>query len=309
VPIPDYQTLMRPVLQNLADGGVRRSRDLVKAMADHFGLSESEQSEKLPGGGSKKIDNRVGWATTYLAQAGLVERPQRGTVVITSQGRLALQQNPERIDTTVLEAYPSFVEFRERKRTGASAATEQDGDLSPAAPEPTETPNDLVAKAVAVNRTAVEGEVLAAALRLSATGFEELVVRLLDRMGYGRAGSVERTSASGDAGIDGIISQDPLGLDRIYVQAKRYAEDRPVDRPRIHEFAGALLGKQGDRGVFITTSRFTSGAREEAERINARIELIDGSRLAELLVNYGVGVEAEQSVTLYRLDEEFFDSI
>jgi restriction system protein len=160
-----------------------------------------------------------------------------------------------------------------------------------------------------VNRAAVENEVLAGALKLTATGFEELVVRLLDRMGYGRAGSVERTSASGDAGIDGIISQDPLGLDRIYVQAKRYAEDKVVDRPRIHEFAGALLGKQGDRGVFITTSRFTTGAREEADRINARIELIDGARLAELLVQYRVGVQPEQSVTLYRLDEDFFDSI
>ena len=128
-------------------------------------------------------------------------------------------------------------------------------------------------------------------------------------MGYGRLGSVERTSASGDAGVDGIISQDPLGLDRIYVQAKRYAEDRPVDRPRIHEFAGALLGKQGDRGVYITTSRFTDGAREQAERINARIELIDGARLAELLVQYGVGVQPEQTATLYKLDEDFFESI
>ena len=128
-------------------------------------------------------------------------------------------------------------------------------------------------------------------------------------MGYGRAGAVERTSASGDAGIDGIISQDPLGLDRIYVQAKRYAEDRAVDRPRIHEFAGALLGKQGDRGVFITTSRFTPGAQVEADRINARIELIDGKRLAQLLVRYEVGVQVEQTATLYRIDDDFFESI
>lgn len=122
-------------------------------------------------------------------------------------------------------------------------------------------------------------------------------------------GSVERTSATGDAGIDGIISQDPLGLDRIYVQAKRYAVDRSIDRPRIHEFAGALLGKQGDRGVLITTSSFTKGASQEAERINARIELIDGRRLAELLVAYRVGVQVEQTVSLYRLDEDFFESL
>jgi len=171
------------------------------------------------------------------------------------------------------------------------------------------TPNDLIEQAVSTNRAAVEGEVLTKALALSPTGFEDLVIRLLERMGYGRAGSVERTSATGDAGVDGIISQDPLGLDRIYVQAKRYAEERSIDRPRIHEFAGALLGRQGDRGVFITTSKFSPGARAEAERINARIELIDGTRLAGLLVTYGVGVQAEQSVTLYRLDEDFFESL
>ena len=143
----------------------------------------------------------------------------------------------------------------------------------------------------------MEGDVLRSALALTPTGFEELVLRLLTAMGYGELGSIEQTSASGDAGVDGIISQDPLGLDRIYIQAKRYAEDKPIDRPRIHEFAGALLGKQGDRGVFITTSRFTTGARQEAERINARIELIDGARLARLLVDYGVGVQGEQTVT------------
>ena len=123
------------------------------------------------------------------------------------------------------------------------------------------------------------------------------------------AGSVERTSTSGDAGVDGVISQDPLGLDRIYVQAKRYAEDRAIDRPNMREFAGALLGKQGDRGVYITTSRFTNGARQEAERINARIELIDGNRLAELLVAHEVGVQAETTATLYRLDEDYFETL
>ena len=152
-------------------------------------------------------------------------------------------------------------------------------------------------------------EVLKKALILSPTGFEDLVIRLLEAMGYGRAGSVERTSATGDAGVDGIISQDPLGLDRIYVQAKRYAEERTVDRPRIHEFAGALLGKQGDRGVFITTSRFTQGAHNEAERINARIELIDGARLPRLLVQYGVGVQELHTVVLHRIDEDFFEEI
>lgn len=150
---------------------------------------------------------------------------------------------------------------------------------------------------------------LSRALALSPIGFEDLVITLLARMGYGKAGSVQRTSASGDAGIDGIISQDPLGLDRIYVQAKRYATDQVIHRPKIHEFAGALLGKQGDRGVYITTSRFSTGAREEAERINARIELIDGARLAQLLVHYKVGVQTDQTVELLRMDEDFFEAL
>lgn len=309
--VPDFQSLMRPVLAHLADGATRRSRDVITAMADHFGLSEDERAEMLPSGTSKRLDNRVGWAITYLSQAGLVDRPGRGQVVITAVGRTALDRYPERIDMKVLEAYPAYVEFKERKgkRRNSGDRPDEKHETTVLDDDEPATPNDLMDRAVSTNRAAVESEVLAAALKLSATGFEELVVRLLDRMGYGRAGSVERTSASGDAGVDGIISQDPLGLDRIYVQAKRYAEDRAVDRPRIHEFAGALLGKQGDRGVYITTSRFTHGARDEAERINARIELIDGSRLAELLVQYGVGVQPEQSATLYRVDEDFFDSI
>lgn len=302
--IPDYQSLMRPVLALLADGRTLRSRDVKDAIADEFHLTEEERAEVLPSGRQRTIDNRVGWALTYLTQAGLVAHPARGQVSITETGRQALTKYPDRIDTKTLESFDSFLAFRERSRptttqTPAPAFTD----------EPIASPSDLLEQAVKTNRAAITGEVLQAALALSPAAFEELVIRLLAKMGYGRLGSVEGTSYTGDAGIDGIISQDPLGLDRIYVQAKRYAEDRPIDRPRIHEFAGALLGKQGDRGVYITTSRFTNGARTEAERLNARIELIDGQRLAELLVDYGVGVQTQETVTLYRLDEDFFETI
>lgn len=301
--IPDFQTLMRPVLASLGDGETRRSRDVKDAMADEFDLTDTERAEMLPSGRQRTIDNRVGWTLTYLSQAGLVSRPRRGQVEISDEGRDALVTYPTRIDMKSLEAYPAYLAFKDRTRSQSTASVA-------AVDEPSEaTPQDLIEQAVSTNLAAVEGEVLQSALSTSPTGFEELVIRLLERMGYGKAGSVERTSASGDAGVDGIISQDPLGLDRIYVQAKRYAEDRPIDRPRIHEFAGALLGKQGDRGVFITTSRFTTGATQEAERINARIELIDGARLAKLLVQYGVGVQLEQTVTLFRLDEDFFESL
>ncbi|MBK8868599.1 MAG: restriction endonuclease [Dermatophilaceae bacterium] len=305
--IPDFQSLMRPVLMSLADGVTRRSRDVKDAMAEEFALSDEERAQMLPSGRQRTMDNRVGWALTYLRQAGLVDQPSRGRVVINEVGRQALTAYPHRIDMKALEAYPAYLEFRDRTRERAAPETHLPEDS--VSENPSATPSDLLALAVATNRAAVEGEVLKSALALSPTGFEDLVIALLGKMGYGRAGTVERTSASGDAGVDGIISQDPLGLDRIYVQAKRYAEDRTIDRPRIHEFAGALLGKQGDRGVFITTSRFTSGAVHEAERINARIELIDGRRLAELLVEYEVGVQTEETVTLYRLDEDYFESL
>lgn len=306
--IPDFQSLMRPVLAHLGDGETRRSRDVKDAMADQFDLSEDERAQMLPSGRQRTMDNRVGWALTYLRQAGLVDQPSRGRVVINAAGRDALTAYPDRIDMKTLEAYPGYLDFRDRTREKTSTDLARD-DRDAATVEVFATPSDLLALAVATNRSAVEGEVLKAALALSPTGFEDLVIALLARMGYGRAGSVERTSASGDAGVDVIISQDPLGLDRIYVQAKRYGEERTIDRPKIHEFAGALLGKQGDRGVFITTSRFSTGAVQEAERINARIELIDGRRLAELLVTYGVGVQAEETVTLYRLDEDYFESL
>ena len=314
--IPDYQTLMRPALDLLSDGAVRFSREVKDAMAAEFDLSLQEREERLASGRQRVFDGRVGWALTYLAQAGLVERPVRGQVRITDRGRSVLAANPDRVDVKVLEQFEEFRAFRERTRTPASEGQNTQQGHAPAEGRTVTTdattaatPNDLMQQAVDINRAAVEAEVLSEALRVSPTAFEDLVVQLLSNMGYGEAGSAERTSASGDAGIDGIISQDPLGLDRIYIQAKRYSEDRPVDRPRIHEFAGALLGKQGDRGVFITTSRFTTGAREEAERINARIELIDGHRLAGLLVHYGVGVQTEQTATLYRVDNDYFDTL
>jgi len=312
VTIPDFQTVMRPILSLLSDGEVRSTKDVIVAISDQYHLSDAERAQMLPSGHQRTIDNKVHWSISHMYQAGLVERPARAHVQITDAGRTVLAQHPARVDMKVLQTFPSYVEFRERTRVkkladdGSSAAN---ASVVSDVEEEQASPQDLFNAAVAENRAAVEGEILKRALALTPTGFEDLVIRLLDAMGYGRAGAAERTSATGDAGIDGIISQDPLGLDRIYVQAKRYAVDRTIDRPRIHEFAGALLGKQGDRGVYITTSSFTRGAREEADRINARIELIDGGRLAELLVQYGVGVQEEQAAVLYRLDEDFFEAL
>lgn len=302
--IPDYQACLRPALALLAGSGPLRSRAVKDALADEFGLDDAERAATLPSGRQRVMDNRVGWALTYLAQAGLIQRPQRGVVAITERGRTVLAELPAGagLGTKDLERFSEFVAFQQRTRTVAAGVDDADTEHS-------STPEDTLTRALAQNRVAVEREVLARAMSLTPYAFENLVITLLERMGYGHAGSVERTSASGDAGVDGIISQDPLGLDRIYVQAKRYAQDNVIHRPRIHEFAGALLGKQGDRGVYITTSSFSAGARAEADRINARIELIDGQRLAELLVRYRVGVQVEQTVELLRTDEDFYEGL
>lgn len=195
--IPDYQTLMRPVLASLADGQIHRSRDVIEAMADEFALTPEERAAKVPSG-QRRIDNRGGWAMSYLSQAGLIERPGRGLVRISDEGRTALDKHPHRIDTKALEVYPAYLEFRDRKR-GRSTDDGDSADKSAATDDDSSTPNDLAERAERINRTAVEREVLAAALKLSPTGFEELVVRLLDRMGYGRTGSAHRTAPSGDA--------------------------------------------------------------------------------------------------------------
>ena len=303
--IPDFQSCMRPALAHLADGEPHRSREVKEALADGFELTDAERAELLPSGRQRVIDNRVGWALTFLSQAGLVERPSRGVVRITEAGRQALAANPSRIDMKVLEQYPSYLEFRQRTRAerGASSSPVAEAEHATASPE------DLLSTARAENRAAVEGELLKKALTLDPAGFERLVLRLLEAMGYGKNGVVEHSGQSGDGGIDGIISQDPLGLDRIYLQAKQYATDRTVGRPTLQAFAGALMSAQGDRGVFLTTASFTREAIVEARRVNLRIELIDGKRLAELMLRHGVGVQAKTSVTLYDLDEDFFEEL
>ena len=301
--IPDFQTVMRPALGLLQDGETHRGRDLVDAIADIFGVTDDERLERIASG-QPKIRNRVNWALTYLYQAGLTERPQRGHARITELGRQALKEFPDRIDMRALERYPAYLEFKGRTRR--SREVDPGESLTNQSPA---TPQDLLDEALKENRAVLQSELLQRALGLPPVGFEDLVMRLLGAMGYGQAGRVERTSATGDAGIDGIISQDPLGLDRIYVQAKRYREDLTVHQPAIAAFVGALDLAQGDRGVFITTSSFSSGARTAADQSSRRIELIDGSRLTDLLVRHGVGVQPEIVVTLHQIDEDFFESL
>lgn len=299
--IPDFQALMLPLLEHLGDGAQHPRKEIAESLADHFGLTDAEKQETVASGGTV-INSRTWWALTHLYQAGLLERPARGVFVLSQEGRVALEAKPSSVNMTYLMQYPKYADFRKRKGT-KKAPDASDSTKVPASPQ------DLLDQAVEENHAAVSTELLAKVRQMDPAVFERLVIRLLRSMGYGTSGSLEHTGKSGDAGIDGIISQDPLGLDRIYLQAKRYAADNIVQRPAVQGFVGALMGAQGDRGVFITSSSFSAGAKAEADKVNARLELIDGERLAQLLVGYGVGVQPDTVVTLHRIDEDFFEAL
>lgn len=312
MPVPGFQDFMLPTLQVLSDGETRPWREVAERVADVMRLTDDQRSENLPNG--KVIyENRAAWALTHLGQAGLISRPTRGYAAITAAGRALLAEGPSRVDMQLLWRYPSYQEFRSRRRSGGD-------DLEGSAVEPpTEaettaghgaTPEDLMASAERENRAGVEAELLDLLRRLDPTAFERLVLRVLTAMGYGgRTGAVEHTGKIGDGGIDGIIRQDPLGLDRVYLQAKRYAAENPVGRPAIQAFVGALHGQQADRGVFITTSTYSREAVEYVRYLRERIVLIDGAELARLMVLHNVGVQDQQTFVLKRLDEDYFENL
>lgn len=309
MPIPDYQTLMLPVLRACGDGREHRTADLVRSMADEFGLSEEERRLTIPSGGATVIANRTHWAVTYMAQAGLLERPRRGFVRITNRGKELLASRPDRVDNNILNNYEEFVKFRERARWSPSHGG--NGSTSASLP-PSGVTGESPEERIRVAALELEGSLRSDLLRrirgAEPRFFERVVVDLLVRMGYGSelGGRAEAIGRSGDGGIDGMIDQDPLGLDRVYVQAKRYAEDNAVGAPAILQFSGALAQRGATRGVFITTSRFTDEARATAARLPQRIVLIDGEELARLLIRHDVGVRIAESFHIKKIDEDFF---
>lgn len=298
--VPDYQSLMAPVLQALADQHERSMSQLRAVIADKIGLTEDDLRAKIPSG-TPLFASRLHWAVTYMYQSGLVRRPRRGVVEITARGMEVLAEYPERVDLTVLGQFAEFNDFRNRTRRSEQTADPLDGITE--AP-----PRETVAAAVAEANAAVAEEILERVREREPAFLERLVLDLLSAMGYaGAVGSAEHTGKPGDKGLDGVISQDALGLDRIYVQAKRYGEEAPVRRPAIQEFVGALHGAQADRGIFVTTSRFTSDAEDYAERVAARLVLIDGRMLADLMVKYNIGVQERETYVIKRIDEDFFE--
>lgn len=311
MPVPTYEQMMRTVLEVLAEYHTLPFGSLVSVVAERMEISETDRAATIDSG-QFVFQNRVGWAVTYLVQAGAVKRPKRAQAEITQRGLhlLASVQGP--ISNMDLVQFDEFRDFRQRSRKRklpADSPMAPPGVEEPNQNSSSDTPEEVIAEMVATVHSALVGEVLDRVMNLTPLAFEQLVLRLLGAMGYGASGHIESTAESGDAGIDGVISQDPLGLDRIYVQAKRYARDRPIGRPTMQAFVGALQGQQADRGVFLATSSFTRDALAYADRVGVRIVPIDGSRLAELMLRHRVGVQPGYVTTLLRLDEDFFETL
>jgi restriction system protein len=301
--IPDYQTLMLPVLRLASDGEEHRFRDAVDTLANEFQLTEEERKELLPSGTQALFTNRVGWARSYLKQADLLSSPKRGYFQITPAGRQLLDSGIDRVDNSVLQNYPSFQEFRKRRKNTEGSDDSESGSTE----ETTQTPEDQIAAAYKIIRGNIEKEILDNIMGSSPSFFEQLVIDLLVKMGYGgsKADAGKAIGRSGDGGIDGIIKEDKLGLDVIFVQAKRWEGN--VSRPEIQKFAGALQGQRAKKGIFITTSSFTKEASEFASSIDTKIILIDGERLANLMFDHSVGVSSYGSYELKRIDTDYFE--
>ena len=294
---------MLPVLRLASDGKEHKLSEAIEQLADEFSLTDDERNELLPSGAQAVFNNRVGWARSYLKQAGLLDATKRGYFTISSRGLELLSEEPERVDVAVLEQYPEFVEFkarRNKKSVNPGGSNGADSAVS-------ETPEDALAAAYNELREALESEVLDSVMAASPAFFERLVVDLLVKMGYGgnRQDAGRALGKSGDGGIDGIIKEDQLGLDVIYIQAKRW--EGTVGRPEIQKFAGALQGLRAKKGVFITTSTFSREAEQYASVIDSRIILIGGEQLGKLMVDYGVGVSTAGVYKVKKIDTDYFE--
>ncbi|MBF0551760.1 MAG: restriction endonuclease [Deltaproteobacteria bacterium] len=304
--IPNYQLLMLPLLKFASDGNEHSFRDAVNAIAKQLNLTENDSSEKLQSGGGK-FYHRVNWACTYLRKAALLSSNKRGFFQITERGIEVLNNSPEEINNHFLSQFDEFVQFRKgpqsKERNETISTLSEETQLA----EETQTPEEAIEVAYLKIKQNLADEILETIKNCSPSFFEKLVVEVLVKMGYGgtREDAGKIIGKSGDEGIDGIINEDRLGLDVIYIQAKKW--NNPVGRPEIHKFAGALQGQRARKGVFITTSTFTKEAQEFASRIESKIILIDGERLGQLMIDYNVGVNIASSYELKRIDSDYFN--
>ena len=296
--VPDFQSLMLPFMSCVGDGNDHDLNDISDCAALQLGLSEEDMRETLPSGRQSRFRNRIGWDRTYLGKAGLIEKTGRGRCRITERGKQLLATQPERIDIKLLRQYPEFVAFTTGGRDG-SVSSEESVAVD-------QTPEELLESSYQSLMNGLADEVLERVKQCSPTFFEQLVVELLVAMGYGGslADAGSAVGRSGDGGIDGVIKEDKLGLDAVYVQAKRWEGN--VSRPTVQAFVGSLEGRRAHKGVLITTSGFTRDATEYVKSIEKRVVLIDGSRLAQLMIEHNVGVAETARYSLKRLDEDYF---
>jgi restriction system protein len=304
MPIPDYQSLMLPVLQVTGDGQEHTVSEVSEKVADALSLKDEERSELLPSGKQRKLINRVSWAKIYMAKAGLIETVVRGKFKITQEGMELLKSRLPKIDLETLSQYPSFLEFIKRPPSGKS---ESDKPFQLVQEPIQQTPQELLDSSYQALHNQIAVEFLERVSKSTPSFFEKLVVDLLVAMGYGgsRLDAGKAIGKVGDDGIDGIIKEDRLGLDAVYVQAKRWKGT--VGRPDVQSFAGSLEGQRARKGVFITTSQFSSEAKEYVNRIEKKIILIDGEQLASLSLEFGIGVEPVTTYKIQRIDSDYFE--
>lgn len=300
--IPDYQTLMLPVLKSVADGKEHKFREIADSIAKNFGLTEEELGCLLPSGNQSIFDNRVGWAKTYLKKACLIEYKGKGVLKITERGKQVLKDSPQKIDNKFLKQYDEFNDFQ-NKVNPKEEKQETETDYK------NQTPEELIETAFHDFQKSLAEELLDKIRNVSPSFFEKLVVALLVKMGYG--GSIkdagQAIGRTGDEGIDGIIKEDKLGLDVIYIQAKRWKENNVIGRPEIQKFVGALAGQGAKKGVFITASSFTKEALDYKPMNDTKVILIDGMKLANLMIEYNLGVAQLHCYELKKLDNDYFD--
>lgn len=304
--VPDYQSLMLPLLQFAQAQNQEISTDeAVEALAAQLGLTEADLKEMLPSGVQPTFVNRVGWAATYMKKAGLLESTRRGHYRITQRGQDLLKKKPAKINVTLLKQYPEFQEFQQLKGTRkgekkSAAATPKDMEAA--------TPSEALESAYENLRDELAAELITRLKKASPAFFERIVVELLVKMGYGgsRADAGKAIGRTGDGGIDGIIKEDKLGLDVVYVQAKRW-DTNAVSRPDVMQFAGALQAQKALKGIFITTSRFTDDARNYVSQIGSKIVLIDGNQLCQLMIDHDVGVSTVSLYPVKKIDADYFE--
>ena len=304
--VPDYQSVMLPLLKFAEERKTEISTDdAVEALVNRLGLTDDDLKEMLPSGLQRTFVNRVGWAATYMKKAALLESTRRGYYQITPRGRELLQKKPTTINVKLLKQYPEFLEFQQLRGTRSGEkmnASRESLETS------TATPSESLETAYENLRDELVDELLVKLKKSSPSFFERIVVDLLVKMGYGgsRADAGKAIGRSGDGGIDGIIKEDKLGLDVVYIQAKRWS-DNPVGRPDVMQFAGALQAQKASKGIFITTSRFTDDARSYVSQIGDKIVLIDGDQLSHLMIEHDVGVSTVSLYPVKKIDTDYFD--